>query len=227
MTTELPPQGTLAMIDEELRQRKEKKRSYLGASVLGYACDRRVWYHYHLPEKQTPVGARLRRIFDMGHMIEEYLVNILTKTGMIVWDKKEDGSQFGFVDGEIAGHCDGIIKNIPESSKPHLLEIKTMNKNSFSKVKKEGVKLAFHHYFVQMQVYMLKLKLEKALFISYCKDNSELYQERIDFDPVAAGHYLNRGKELVDKSKEPTRKFKSSAYFECKFCPFREECWKC
>jgi len=226
MITILPPQGTLHKIDDALTRRPDKKRSYLGASELGYPCDRRVWYSYHMPEKREAIPPRVKRIFDMGHMIEEYVLDLLKDAGIIVWGEKPDGTQFGFKDDEIRGHADGIVKGIPESDQPHLLEIKSMNKSNFAKCEKRGIESEFYHYFIQMQIYMLKLELKNGLFISYCKDNSELYTERIKLDKMKAEFYLKRGKELVIENKTPDRKFKSSAYFECKFCPFKEECWK-
>ena len=222
----LPETGIIAQIDKalEIRTRGTKKRDYLGASQLGEECDRKIWYTYHRPSPK--IEPRVQRIFDMGNLIEDYLIKILIESGLEVWDTdKETGKQFGFVDGPVKGHCDGVIKDIPESSKPHLLEIKSAKNSRFNDIKKNGIQSSNDQYWVQAQVYAHKLKLERILFIVMNKDTSELYKERFHVEHIIAEGAITRGKEIVAMKTEPKRADKSSTFYNCKWCNFREECW--
>jgi len=224
----IPKRDTVAMIDMALSHKikTEPKRDYLGASQIGYECTRRIWYHCHKREIAEPHGPRIQRIFDLGNILEDYIVKILISTGMEIHDKDEQGEQFGFKDGKIKGHIDGVIKNIPESDKPHLLEIKTMNDSSFKATVKNGIKAQYPQYWVQAQVYALKMKLDKILFVVYNKNNSDLYQERMDLHKMQAKFFLDRAKQLAEDTRIPDRKYKTSSYYMCKFCPFSTHCWE-
>jgi len=221
----IPETGIIAQIDKalEIRSRGEKKRDYLGASLLGEECDRKIWYTYN--RVAVIPSPRLQRIFDMGNIIEDYLINLLIESGLEVWDKRPDGKQWGFEDGPIKGHCDGVIQGIPESSKPHLLEIKSAKNSRFNEMKKKGIQSSNYQYYIQAQVYALKLKLDKILFIVYNKDTSELYKERIDAEPILAEGMIKKGKEIVAMKEPPERAYHSATFYKCKWCDHREECW--
>jgi len=215
--------GTIKLIDDAIAKRVHSPRDYMGASILGKECDRDLWYSYKKPK---PVhDPRVQRIFDMGHIIEEYVVGLLREAGLSVYEKDEAGKQFGFIDGAIAGHMDGVVMGLTESTKPHLLEIKSANEKRFKDFEKKGVKKMSNEYWVQIHVYMQKFKLDKGLFVIMNKNTCELYFERVDYDKGVADVYLTRGHELVGQVEEPSRKYKSSTFFKCRFCNYNEECW--
>lgn len=221
----LPETGTHALVMEGVRKRMkvEPKRNYMGASELGIECDRQLWYTWHKPKQNS--DPRVQMIFDMGHMLEEYVVKVLREAGLKVWSEDDNGEQFGFIDGFIAGHCDGVVQGLAESTKPHLLEIKTMNNKRFTLLEKKGVKVAERSIWVQTQVYAYKFELENALLVVINKDNCRMYYERIKLDATAADSALLRGEELIAQVDEPKRKYKNSKFFKCKFCDWADECW--
>ena len=221
----MPKTGTLKLIDDAIldRSKKEKSRTYMGGSILGTECDRQLWYSYKRP--WVVDSARLQRIFDMGNIIEDYVIKLLKDAGVKVFDTDENGDQFGFVDGKIAGHSDGVLLGLPESSKPHLFECKSAKSTQFKQVEKNGVEKWNIKYWVQIHVYMQKLGLERCLFIVMNKDTQELYLERITYDRHVANHYLLRGKEIADMTELPSRKYNSKTFYKCKFCNNNEECW--
>lgn len=216
--------GIAASVDEASK-RELKKRDYVGASILGEECMRKIWYIYHMPK---PVeDPRVQRIFDMGNLIEDYLVSLLEKTGAKVWTKNpETGEQFGFTEGNVGGHCDGVIQGIPESSKPHLLEFKSANAKGFKEFVDKGCKGKSMTYWVQVQVYMYKLNLNDCLFIVMNKDNQELYFERIKKEKGVGKMYIDRGNMVAEMESEPERKYMNPSFWKCKFCNWRVECWK-
>lgn len=222
---EMPKDGTLKLIDDAILDRasKEKSRSYMGGSILGTECDRQLWYSYKRPWKVD--SAKLQRIFDLGNILEDYVIKLLKDAGITVFAEDENGKQFGFVDGEIAGHSDGVLLGLPESSKPHLFECKSANDKSYKLVEKNGVEKWNEKYWAQIHVYMKKLNLERCLFVVINKNTCELYIERIKYDRHVANHYLLRGHDIASRQEPPTRKYHSKTFYKCKFCNFAKECW--
>ena len=226
--SDMPPVGTHKLIMDSLQKRidSQKPRSYMGASGLGTSCDRQLWYSYHQPKNDYP--PRVQMIFDLGNNIEDYVIWLLREAGFTIYEKDSSGEQFGFVDGFIAGHIDGVIVGLPESAKPHLLEVKSANDKRFKDFQKKGCKAVEPKYWGQCHTYMLKMKLEKSLFIVMNKNTCELYIERITLDENYANSLLLRGEELVAEESENNvkRRYKKSTSFGCKFCSWKEECWK-
>lgn len=219
---------TAELIDMAISQRSlsQKKRDYLGASMLGEECDRKLWYDFHEP---VPVeDPRVQRIFDMGNLIEDYLVELLKDAGVKVFAVDANGEQFGFVDGPVAGHSDGVAIGLPEmpENTPALLEFKSCNAKNFKAFKDKGVRAHNYKYFVQMQVYMRKLNLRYAMFIAMNKDTQELYFEVVELQDSIAGHFILRGKEIAETKELPNRKYVSDTFYKCKFCNHRKKCWE-
>lgn len=217
--------GTLKLIDDAILSRasKEKSRSYMGGSILGTECDRQLWYSYKRPWKVD--SAKLQRIFDLGNILEDYVVKLLKDAGITVFEKDANGEQFGFVDGKIAGHSDGVLLGLPESSKPHLFECKSANDKSYKIFVKNGLEKTNNKYWVQVHIYMQKLKLERCLFVVINKNTCEIYIERVTYDKNVATSYLLRGHDIAEMETEPDRKYSSKAFYKCKFCNYRNECW--
>jgi hypothetical protein len=195
-------------------------REYLGASSIGAECDRQLWYSFH--REKPLLDPRIYRIFDQGHLMESYCISMLKHAGYEVFHD-DGGEQFGFKDEEVAGHIDAVIII---DNEPHLLEIKTANDKRFAEMKKFGVEKSDPVYFIQMQVYMKYMDLKKALFFVINKNTSEIYMEIVGYESIKATYYVNRGKEIIrGKEEEAERKYKSKAFFRCKFCDYKEECW--
>lgn len=212
------------MVDAAIEKRASEKeaRDYMGVSSIGKDCAREIWYSYHRPIKIT--DPRVNRIFQFGHLLEDYVITLLRDAGMQVFTEDENGEQFGFVDGHIAGHIDGVITGLPESTMPHLLEIKSANAKRFEAFKAEGFK-SDKGYWTQVQVYMLKMQLENCLVVVINKDNCELYFERVKLDKKFAEMQLLRAKELAELSETPMRQYSKSTFWKCRMCNYNEVCW--
>jgi hypothetical protein len=197
------------------------QRSYLGASSIGTECDRKIWYSYHSPKRiQDP---RVHRIMDFGHFSESYIVSMLKHAGYEMYVDDENGDQFGFEDEEVAGNSDGVIIIDGE---PHLFEAKSANDKRFNEMVKSGVAISDPTYYIQMQVYMKYLELDKALFFVINKNDGRLHMEIVNYEKIKADYAVNRGKEIIRGTEEEAqRKYKSPAFFKCKFCDHKEECW--
>lgn len=218
--------GTQREIELTDISNERPKKEYPSGSMIGGDCERQVWFQFKFPKRQDDL--RVYRIFELGNVIEDHVVEVLRKK-FTVYATDVEGNQFSFKDdiNKITGSIDGVITGLPESSKPHLLEIKSYNEKRFAKLNSEGVKSSDHKYYVQMQIYMHEFKLEKALFVAYCKNDSKIYTERVDYDQLCAMKYLNRSIKIYNAKdhSDLDRVSDKVTDFKCKFCQYKKECF--
>lgn len=212
------------LVDEGILNANVKKaRDYMGASGIGTECDRQLWYSYVHPK---PVdSAKVLRIFGIGHALEPVIVDWLKGAGLTIFIEKPSGEQFGFTDGVIAGHVDGVVLGMPSDEKtPYLLEIKTANKFRYQNFVKDGF-CSDEKYKAQIHVYMYKMKLSKCLAVVFNKDSQDLYYEIIEVDEFYAISLLSRAKEIAIMEEMPDRKYPNKSFFKCQYCSYKPECW--
>lgn len=223
----LPKLGIAGQVDRALLEsQKERGRGYLGFSQIGDPCTRKVWYEMMHPMKID--DARLLRIFDVGNLFEDYIVSLLRKAGLTVYDKDENGKQFqaSLMDGKIQGHCDGVVVGLPESNEPHLLEIKSAKNSSFKQFVKDGLYKTSLRYYGQMQLYMHAFNLSRGLFVVMNKDTQELYFERVKYDKIEAQSLLEIAKHVICSDFPPERAYPKKTFYMCKMCRYNEFCWE-
>lgn len=216
---------TASLVDKAIFKRAQlaKPRNYIGGSSMGKECDALIWFNYKFPVPTE--DPRIQRIFDIGNALEPVIIGWLKEAGFTVYEKDTDGKQFEVVDGKTKFHIDGVIVGIPESKKPHLLEIKTAKDSRFEEFKKKGVKGSDPEYYGQIQVYMLKFELERCLFVVMNKDTQELYFERLELNKMEATFLVSRAKEIGEMDERPERKYGSRDFYKCRWCAHRERCW--
>lgn len=199
----------------------------LGSSFIGEECIRKIWLEWRCFANEQFDG-RMLRLFQTGHEQEARVVADLRQAGFAVWDKTPDDKQYEFIDetGHFITKIDGVIKNVPESKVPHLLEIKTHNKNSFTTLVKKGVQEAKPLHYAQIQISMLLGNFTRALYVSVCKDDEQLYIERIKPDIKEQTKLSNKIKSLVDATLRPAGVSDDGGSFACKFCNMKEVCTK-
>jgi hypothetical protein len=131
-----------------LRKRaKQEKRNYLGASIIGDDCLRRIQLQYMHPGKAEFTAQQLRT-FDIGHALEPLIAEWLHTAGFDLRTHDSKGKQFGFstANGLIAGHVDGIIFEGGDLyGYPRLWECKTMNNKNWNDVDKRGLLVCTTH----------------------------------------------------------------------------------
>ena len=213
----LPRNLLIEAIDEAHESRKETPRPHLGCSVLGHHCDRWLWLSFRWAVLEKFKG-RMLRLFRRGNLEEDSFIADLRGAGIDV-----DGSQsrvdFG---GHISGSLDGIIHaGVPGAEKTkHVAEFKTHGKKSFGKlVSAASVEKSHYNHYVQMQTYMLGMKIDRALYVAVCKDDDQLYTERVKLNKKVAQAAVDRGKRIAlsDRMPEPCTGASPSWYL-CKFC---------
>lgn len=234
------------------RHAKEIERDYLGASMLGEACGRKLCYYYSKAPKDEDrqFTARTLRIFDIGHDMEDFLgskdgsQDAVFKAAASCWFhdagfdlrvKNSQGKQFGWqaLGGKMRGHIDGAFVSGPRLKTPvtypALWEAKALNKKNWSKIKKHGVQVGNEIYYGQCQINMAHLNVGQTIFTAVNKDTEELHHELISFVAMRAQIISDRGLSViqaVESGHLMDREYNNEDFFKCKLCDWRKRCWK-
>lgn len=207
----------------------ERSRAYLGMSEIGHICERYLWLKFRGCVREDIPG-RVYRLFETGDLAEARFVADLRAIGCEVHDCDEQGKQFACSDfgGHFSGHMDGCVSGLPGAEKTwHVLEFKTHNDKSFTKLVKEGVAVAKPQHYCQMQCYMHYSGMTRALYLAVNKNDDSLYAERIHYQREQAEALVERAKRIIKSTSIPPRIAKRPDYYECKWCAAHDICWGC
>jgi hypothetical protein len=196
----------------------------MGASELGHACDKWLWLRFRWAViEQTP--GRVLRVFRRGHMEESTILKDLRAIGMEIRETTGGQARVDF-GSHVSGSVDAIIDSgVPEApKKPHVAEFKTHSLKSFNELEKHGVEKAKRTHYIQMQVYMHGLGIDRALYFAVCKDDDRIYTERVRYDREVAEKAIARGKRLALADEMPPPLSTDATWYECKWCPAHKVC---
>lgn len=168
-------------------------REYIGASSVGKPCEAFLGLSLRgFPD--DPPSAKLLRIFNLGHHLEDRVLADLRARGYLVRSRDpQTGRQYRFEawGGHVSCAPDGII-DMEDGSPPMVLEIKSMNRNNFTRFVSKGVKVSHPVYYAQVQMVMGMAEMTRTLFLAICKDTSAYHAEVVDADPFEASHIEHR-----------------------------------
>lgn len=217
--------STATRVLEWRGKQPQEHRAHLGASVLGHDCDRHLWLLFRNAWTPTFTG-KLLRVFDRGKREEATVFEELRGIGVELYTD-ENGKQIDCRDetGHVGGSVDGIGKGFPESPGTWaVLEIKTHSLKSFADLVAKKVQASKPQHYVQMQVYMHLLQLERALYFGVNKDTDELHTEWVHYDQAVAEEALARGKRIVEMNDPPPKLSEDPAFWKCKGCQHAPIC---
>ena len=198
----------------------EKPRQHFGGSMAGHYCERYLWLNFRWAVI-TKLPGRIKRLFRRGHNEEFTVFEDLKNAGYEVTDSQK---RVNFAP-HFSGSIDGIITGLFESpKKKHLLEIKTHSLKSFDDLEKNGVEKSKFQHYVQMQLYMHALNIDRALYYAICKNDDRIYTERIKYDIEVALKYIERGKNIINNARCPDRISNDASWYQCKMCDFHSFC---
>ena len=203
----------------------QEHREHLGASLIGHACDRHIWYAFRWA-KRPDFDGRLLRLFDRGKREEAVVAEELRAIGVEL-HTDENGQQINCRDesGHFGGSVDGIGRGFPEAPKTWaILEVKTHAARSFTDMKKKGVAESKPQHYAQMQSYMGLLGLDRAMYLAVNKDNDELYTEWVHFDEDAFAQMKVRARRIIDAKEPPAKLSEEPTHWQCKLCPYFSLC---
>jgi len=199
----------------------EQPRPYLGCSIAGYRCERRIWLTFRWAIQERFTGRTLR-MFRRGREEERLVLEDLRAIGCVITDCQKEV----VLTPHIKGHVDGIITSgLPgHENEQFILEIKTFSSNAFTQLMRKGVKAAHYEHWVQMQLYMLASRIPKALYFAVCKDDDRLYTEIVQLDTERAQAILAKLDRLTMETRLPPPISRDPTWWECKGCPAYSFC---
>jgi hypothetical protein len=216
------PQRTIrSLIDAQHEKSAELPRPHMGASQLGHHCERWLWLSFRWAVIEKFPG-RIRRLFRRGHEEEKNFISDLEMIG-VKFENHQEYIDFG---GHVGGSTDGTINSgVPGAERTrHVAEFKTHSEKSFSDLQKKGVLESKPMHWAQMQLYMLGTRIDRALYVAVCKNDDQLYTERVNFDKEAAEKLLQRGKRLAKSERMPEPISTDPSWYQCKFCAAHSFC---
>ena len=179
------------------------------ASRQGLATDR----------GKAPTGSRIQRIFKLGHVLEDPIIDWLKGAGCSVHSEQMEVGE-----GDWLGHIDGIIDwqfDYDYFAHTSLLEMKTANAKQFGLLQDAGSYTKWRPgYGDQIQAYLRHLKdIDDALVVVLNKDTCDLWVELINED-TARGDQLAADHLVVMQDDLPPRP-KGANGPGSKFCKYK------
>lgn len=231
----IPQRGdpTLAAIDNilEAKSKLEPKRDYIGASSLGDSCSRKLWYRYHTDMREEFSADTIKK-FNDGHRTEDVMAEHLRMVpGIELYTHDENGKQYGWKDGPMSGHYDGVIRGLIQAPKAwHIWENKTTNEKKYEAFKKLAIadnKSALKKwnpvYYAQAVLNMYKEGIDRH-YTTVCTPGMRDYWScRTEADPAFAEALLVKGRRIAEL-KEPPQRIGGPDWYECKWCGFYGVC---
>lgn len=211
------------------------KRNYLGASLVGNPCARQIWYEYNGHEKE-PFSAETLMNFEDGHRTEDLTAARLRMVpGIELWTHDENGQQYGFsiFEGKFKGHCDGIIRGLVQAPKAvHIWECKASAAKKYGEFQnakaKWGEKLALknwnENYFIQAQLYMHFLKIDRHYMTVALAGGRDYESCRTEYEPEKAEWAIDRAAKIINAKEAPPKINEKKDFYLCRWCSFRDTC---
>lgn len=214
------------LIDKHHEENQELPRPHMGASLLGHPCDRYLWLVFRWAVVEKFPG-RILRIFRRGQLEEQTLISDLRAIGIDIQKTGKAQSRVDF-GSHVSGSVDGVAEcGVPFGDcKRYVVEFKTHSLKSFKKLEEDGVQLAHPRHYAQMQVYMLGMKIDRALYVGICKDDDRIWTEIIKFEKDLANALVERGKRIALSDRMPEPISSDPSWYQCKWCPANEFCHK-
>ncbi len=218
-------------LDEySIEQSPAEHRDHLGVSVIGEKCSRKLWYGFRWVKLEQH-EARMRRLFKRGHSEEEKFRALLSWMGFFVReiDPITDRQyRFSSVDGHYGGSGDSVAL-LPwfrdDESFRILVEYKTHNAKSFTKLKAEDFKKSKPQHWIQMCGYGRAFKLRYGLYCAINKDTDDIHFELVELDWQTAELMEKKAADIIYSQIPPPRIAENESFFDCKWCPMAGICW--
>jgi len=216
-------------IERSVAATAELPRPYLGASIVGHDCARRIQYEWWV---RPTLAARIREIFNRGHYFEQRARQHLAAIGFKF--APPEVLSFTAVGGALRGHADGIIIHGPDLPNLYLIfhllwECKAINSKGWRALERDGLEKAYPQYAAQVSVYQAYLdKCNPALFCAVNADTCEFLHFLVPFNAARAQYWSDRAVMIIEATRTGElllRAYDDPEDWRCRMCPFRQKCW--
>lgn len=203
-------------------------RKHLGASIIGHACARYIYYTFRWAKKENFDG-RMLRLFNRGQLEEKRWIEWLEGIGFKVWEiDPNTNKQFRIygAGGHFGGSLDGVgITPYADYPGPFLLEFKTYSTKTYTTLIQEGVKKFRPQHYRQMCAYGKEYGFNYGIYFPINKNDDNIEGiEVVDLDWSEADDLEMKAVDIIN-SKEPPQKISHQpSYYECKYCNFQGIC---
>lgn len=212
----------------------EAARAYMGASMIGLPCDRRIWLQFRWAMRRMIEARGLRAIED-GHRTEAVMAARLRLVeGLELWTEDPDtGKQIGFLDGHIGGNVDGLVVGLLQAPKAlHIWEHKTVNEKKQAKLvalkaslgEKQALAAWDPVYYAQAQIYMHKMGADRHYLTVDSPGGRSTVTCRTNYDPEAALRFLAKAERIINAPRPASKISEDPGWYECRFCDFHDLC---
>ena len=203
-------------------------RPYLGASMVGSECLRKIQYDWWCSPAHS---ARTREIFARGHYFEERSRQLLCDAGFKF--APFEVLSFTAADGLLRGHADGIVIAGPDLPGvylvPFLWEHKALNAKNWRAVERDGLEQTFPQYAAQVALYQAYLNVTNpALFSCTNADTCEQLHFFVPFKPERAQLWSDRVDTIIEATRAGEllpRVADDPQDWPCRMCGHRERCY--
>jgi hypothetical protein len=219
-----------AAIERAAATAAELPRPYLGASIIGHDCARRIQFDWWV---KPELPARTREIFDRGHYFEDRSRRHLMAAGFKF--APPEALAFTAVAGALRGHADGIIIAGPDLPGVYLMyplvwEHKALNAKSWREVERDGLEKKHSHYLAQVSIYQAYLNVTSAaLFTVTNADTCERLHFSVPFNAERAQFWSDRAVNIIEATRAGEllpRAYDDPTDWRCRMCPHVERCWR-
>jgi hypothetical protein len=206
----------------------ENYRQYLGASVVGSECLRKIQYDWFC-DPEYP--ARIKDVFARGHFFEDVTRQRLTAAGFKF--APAEHLKFKSAEGLFRGHADGIIiggAQLPILRYPCIWEHKCLGTKGWKAIERDGLSGLYKLYAAQVATYQAYLDITNpALFSVVNADSCERLHFLVPFDAQLAQLTSDRAVAIIEATRAGEllpRITEDAEDWRCRMCSHRERCWR-
>jgi len=190
---------------------KERDKSHFYITDAG-KCPRAIYFKFKKAPRKEP-EARILRIFDHGDYTHLRIMNVLFSLGIV------RAAEIKIPPQEIInGRADAIIGF---EGKPYVVEIKSSSQYKFGKLDTPEPE-----HLKQIQLYLHYFKIPQGILIYEDKNNQELKEFIVKYDPTLVQNTLKEFeilKEQIQKDVIPPIPSGIESW-RCEYCEYKEEC---
>jgi hypothetical protein len=218
-----------ALVERMTMAAARAPRPYLGASIVGDPCLRKVQFDWWCA---SFLSARTLLKFDRGHAFEVLIRARLEKAGFAF--APSETLEFRAFDNILRGHADGVVIAKPAMPgaylpTPFVWECKALNNKNWLAVERDGLEKAFPKYYVQLVLYQHYLnKTNPALLTCVNADTCEALYSPVPYDVDRAQTAIKRVEMIIEATKRGEllpRAYDDPEDWRCGMCPFKTKCW--
>jgi len=195
-----------------LDRQKDREQHHFYITDAG-KCSRVIFFKFKKAPREE-MEARVLRMFDHGDYIHRLILNTLFSLGIV------RSSEINIPPQEIiSGRADAIITL---NNELYVIDIKSMNSMVFKNLnqpKEDNIN--------QLQLYLHFFKIQKGILLYVNKDNQELKEFLIEYDPKRCKSLLvelSYVKTKIDSNTIPQRIPSWPNDWQCQYCQFKEIC---